>query len=74
MAELTRQQAVLEERMNTTQAKLDATLERLRTDQEKMKSSIMIWIAVIGGLIIATAGLIIAVVTSFLGGGGSVGP
>ena len=51
--ELARRMAVLEERINTQQATPETSLERLRADIRRMKISLMIWIAVVGGYIFA---------------------
>lgn len=53
--------------MNTTQAKLDATLEGFRKDLANQRVSMMIWTA-------ALAGLIIAVITGFNLYGGDTSP
>ena len=66
--------AKLEERMKTAEAKyesaqerMNASLERFRADMERMRTSVMIWIAIVGGLVVASTGLIIALVTGLFG-------
>ena len=62
--ELDKQPAVLEERMNTIQANLDATLNAFRADAEKRDKTLLI---TLGGLIIGVVAIGVTVLGVWLG-------
>ena len=57
--ELARQIAVLEERMNTMQADLSATLERFRADMANRETRMLLAIAGMIGLAVAILGFLV---------------
>ena len=62
--ELDKRPAVLEERMNTIQANLDATLNAFRADAEKRDKTLLI---TLGGLIIGVVAIGVTVLGVWLG-------